>query len=235
MKPNWRSGRTVLILTALMATVLLTATAHGQNKAYQQIYEFGRQRTDGWDPEGTLAVGKKGDLYGVTEAGGTSVWGTVYKLTAPQNRGGKWTRTTLYDFPASAQELPTSLIIGKDGALYGAGQGPNVRGFIFRLTPPPSGHGLWIYEVLYTLNSNAPASEIMTNMVFDATGNLYGATQLGGDFSCFQGRGCGTVFELKRPAKSGGKWRFRVLYAFTGTPDGDQPFVGVTFDQNGNL
>ncbi len=70
MKLSGRSGRMVLILTTLAATVLLTATAHGQNKAYQQIYEFGRQRTDGWEPEGTLAVAKNGDLYGVTTSGG---------------------------------------------------------------------------------------------------------------------------------------------------------------------
>ncbi len=71
-------------------------------------------------------------------------------------------------------------------------------------------------------------------MVFDADGNLYGATELGGDLSCRQ-HGCGTVFELKRPTKDGGKWRLSVLYTFTGTPDGAQPFAGITFDRKGNL
>ncbi len=58
--------------------------------------------------------------------------------------------------------------------------------------------------------------------------------ELGGDMSCEQ-EGCGTVFELKRPTKTGGKWRFSLLHTFTGEPDGALPFAGVTLDQKGNL
>ena len=52
--------------------------------------------------------------------------------------------------------------------------------------------------------------------------------------SCEQ-EGCGTVFELKRPTKTGGKWHFSLLHTFTGEPDGALPFAGVTLDQKGNL
>jgi hypothetical protein len=40
---------------------------------------------------------------------------------------------------------------------------------------------------------------------------------------------------LKRPTKNSGEWLFSVLYTFTGIPDGEDPFAGVTFDQNGYL
>jgi hypothetical protein len=157
----------------------------------------------------------------------------VFKLTAPKTRGGVWTESVLYDFPSSNQEFPTSLVIDTDGTLYGTGGGPNTRGFIFRLTPPLPGEDTWKYAVLYTLQSNDDGSAIQGNLAFDRKGNLYGATEQGGDVGCEQD-GCGTVFELKRPTKNGGKWRLIVLYTFTGSATGEEPFAGVTLDQKGN-
>ncbi len=61
-------------------------------------------------------------------------------------------------------------------------------------------------------------------LIFDAAGNLYGTTGLGGT------DGVGTVFELTR---AGGGWTEQVLYNF-GT-DGAYPGGGLTFDSAGNL
>jgi uncharacterized repeat protein (TIGR03803 family) len=223
--------RVVLTLASFIALVPLGDAANARGKAYQVIYDF--QGSDGWLPA-SVAAAANGDLYGVTVYGGAYGWGTVFKLTAPRARGGAWSKTMLYNFPSDNQEFPTSLIIDKDGTLYGAGGGPNTRGFIFRMTPPASHKKTWKYAVLYTLTDPSEGSAIQGNLVLDAEGNLYGATELGGDLNCAQD-GCGTVFELKRPTKNGGKWRFSVLYTFTGTPDGEEPFAGVTFDQRGNL
>jgi hypothetical protein len=229
MKLRKQSG-VVLALAALIAIVLSGTTANAQ--AYRVIHNF-QGSSDGWGPVGVPAIAKNGDLFGVTNGGGTYDLGTVFKLTAPRTRGGTWRKTVLYDFPPNHQEYPTSLVIDKDGILYGAGAGPTTRGFIFRLAPPASGDGAWTYDTLYTFKSASDGSGIQGNLVFDAAGDLYGATQLGGDLGCAQD-GCGTVFELKRPIKNGGQWRFSVPYTFTGT-DGDQPFAGVVFDQKGNL
>ena len=119
--------------------------------------------------------------------------------------------------------------MGQDRNFYGVAFGETM----FELNPPISRDGAWNYTALYTLNQQNNGAGIM-GLVFDAEGNLYGATQLRGDSGCGNS-GCGTVFELKRPTKSGGKWRFSVLYTFTGTRDGAQPFAGVTVDQKGNL
>jgi len=232
MKLRKQSG-VVLALATLIAIILLGSTADAQ--AYRVIYDFGQGSSDGWLPVGVPAIAKNGDLYGVTASGGTYNWGTVFKLTAPQAHGGAWTETVLHDFPSDSQEFPESLVIDKDGTLYGTGEGPSTRGFIFRLTPPSSGRGPWTYQALYTFKSSADGDAPQGNLVFDAEGNLYGATELAGDLSCGYSGGCGTVFELKRPTQKGGKWRFSVLYAFMGTPDGAQPFAGVTVDQKGNL
>jgi uncharacterized repeat protein (TIGR03803 family) len=77
-------------------------------------------------------------------------------------------------------------------------------------------------------------SGIEGNFAFDAGGNLYAANQLGGNIDCGVDGGCGSVFELRRPAKRNGKWHFRMLHIFN-EKDGAQPVAGVVFDKAGNL
>jgi len=229
MKLSEHASQVVLSLATLIAIILFGSTANARDQAYRAIYKF--RGSDGWNPIGVPAVAKNGDLYGVTNAGGHYNLGTVFKLTAPQTRGGTWTKSVLYDFPGGkGGGYPTSLVIGTDGNLYGVDYGQS----IFELTPPSFQSSAWKYAVLYTLNQNSEGSAIH-NLTLDTEGNLYDSAELGGDFGCGYSGGCGTIFRLKRPAQKGGKWRFNVLYTFTGNPDGAQPFAGVTFDQSGNL
>jgi uncharacterized repeat protein (TIGR03803 family) len=88
--------------------------------------------------------------------------------------------------------------------------------------------------MLYVIQVEGAGSNIEGNLVLDGQGNLYGAAQLGGNV-CMDSQYCGTVFELERPTKNNLEWNYKVLYTFTGQPDGMQPFAGVTFDQEGNL
>jgi len=69
-------------------------------------------------------------------------------------------------------------------------------------------------------------------VIWDAAGNLYGTTELGGGGTCQYG--CGTVFELT--PKAGGGWAEKVLYRFTDSQkDGHYPEAGLVFDSSGNL
>jgi uncharacterized repeat protein (TIGR03803 family) len=63
-------------------------------------------------------------------------------------------------------------------------------------------------------------------VIFDSSGNLYGATQMGGS------AGLGTVFKLSR---SGRVWAETVLHSFIGGADADWPEDGLIFDTAGNL
>ena len=69
-------------------------------------------------------------------------------------------------------------------------------------------------------------------LIFDAEGNLYGTTNLGGIHPC-QGAGCGTVFELS-PREDGG-WTEKVLHSFGRGTDGNYPQAGLIMDAAGNL
>lgn len=72
------------------------------------------------------------------------------------------------------------------------------------------------------------------NLTFDASGNLYGTTYIGGIHSCggvvFY---CGTAFELS-PSKDGG-WTEKVIHNFGNGTDGYGPSAGMVFDSDGNL
>ena len=226
MKPSRQSARVVLTLATLISIALLGGIAYA-GETYRIIHDF--QGSYGWFPA-SVAAATNGDLYGVTVDGGAYGWGTVFKLTAPRTRDGAWTKTVLYTFPGGkGGGYPVSLVIGHDGNLYGV----DFSQTIFELKPPTSHSAPWNYTALYTLNQKNDGAAIQ-GIVLDSEGNLFGATELGGDLACEQ-EGCGTVFELKTPTKEGGKWRFSVLYTFTGRPNGAEPFDGVVFDQKGNL
>ena len=231
MKARSHPHQLVLELVAFSFLFSIGSVASALGQSYRTIYRF-QGGDDGWEPFSVPAVDKDGNLYGATFDGGTYKWGTIFKLTAPRTRSGKWVKTVLYNFTGGNDGGdPSSLVFGNNGDLYGVSFDHDR---IFRLTPPKSRGGVWTYAVLYSLNETTDGEAIQGKLALDAAGNLYGATELAGDPGCAQ-EGCGTVFELKRPLTKNGKWHFQVLHTFTGTPDGEEPFAGVTFDQKGNL
>ena len=70
-------------------------------------------------------------------------------------------------------------------------------------------------------------------LIFDAAGNLYGTTYLGGGSGSCGGVDCGSVFKLA--SNPDGSWTETTLHSFTGGTDGGRPFAGLVFDAAGNL
>ncbi len=65
----------------------------------------------------------------------------------------------------------------------------------------------------------------------DSAGNLYGTTSGGGNLTCNNGNGCGTIFKLSRTEN---RFTFSEVLQFNGTT-GSFPNTGVIVDAAGNL
>jgi uncharacterized repeat protein (TIGR03803 family) len=176
---------------------------------------------DGASPIARLIQAKDGNLYGTTTRGGTSGWGTVFKITP------SGTLTTLHSGTDTA--LPQSgLIQAKDGYLYGTSEegGANGMGTIYKITP--SG----VLTILYSFSPLSPSYPFINSdgtaplgrLIQGTDGNLYGTAFAGGS------NDLGTVFKIT----TGGT--FTTLHSFSGNPvDGSQPFTGLIEGNDGNL
>jgi len=85
----------------------------------------------------------------------------------------------------------------------------------------------WAAEKVLHAFKGTDGGEPHSTLIWDAAGNLYGTTEIGGSTNN------GTVFELSRNAD--GSWTETVLYNFQGGNDGLAPWSGLTFDAAGNL
>lgn len=192
------------------------------------IYNFKGGSEDGANPTGTLARDSAGNIYGTTLAGGEGYgvnsepgYGTVFELS-PSSNG--WTERVIHFFNDDGS--PSGLILDAAGDLYGeaGGGGTSLSGTVYEMKPGAEG---WTYQTLYNFEGGDDGQFPVGGLIFDAKGNLYGATVDGGPADD------GTVFELQRGAN--GSWTEKVLYAFQGMEDGVGPEAGVIIDKAGNL
>jgi uncharacterized repeat protein (TIGR03803 family) len=212
----------------------LGAFAAGKS-AVTVLHEF-KGPADGAYPSSGLTADAAGNLYGATQTMGPNSGGTIYRFS-PNGNGG-WSFETIYAFTGGADggaPLGT-LIFDAQGNGYGtvSAGGANGFGAVYKLTPPAKGN-TWSETVLYSFQANTDGELPFGELVFDATGNLYGTTSRGGQghLGCFQA-GCGTIYELT-PRKNG-TWGEIVLHRFSDAfGQGAEPRDGLVFDAAGNL
>ncbi len=183
-----------------------------------------------------LVADAAGNLYGSTQFDGATNAGAIFELSPTV--GGGWAYKTLHTFSFTGKDGNTpvgGMVLDGAGNLYGAtfyggGGGcsyDNGCGTIFELSP--SAGGVWSEKILHAFNiGNQDGNYPMAGLVLDASGNLFGTTEMGGTNEY------GTVFELMTEA--GGMWKEKILHRFTGgTTDGYFPDSGLTFDGHGDL
>jgi uncharacterized repeat protein (TIGR03803 family) len=148
------------------------------------LHSFANSGTDGYEPNGGLALDSAGNLYGSTSAGGTSVFGIIFKI-APSGA-----ESVLFNFNGDGL-LWTSpgLALDSHGNLYGTSSGDGaIPGVVFQLAPS----GVMTFLHLFP---GYPAAGDGTfpqgGLLLAANGSLYGTTS-GGEVSS----NSGTVFEL---------------------------------------
>jgi len=94
------------------------------------------------------------------------------------------------------------------------------------------------YTVIYQFQGGQDGYYPAATMIADKAGNLYGTTVYGGSSGSCEGQnaqGCGTVFQLARPATAGGAWTETAIYRFQGASDGAFPQAPMIADGQGNL
>lgn len=189
--------------------IVYELTPSGDSWTYQIVYSF-TGGADGDEPIGGVVLDAQGNLYGVTEYGGTGQSGNAYEVS-PSSSG--WIENTIYSFGMLGYPS-AGLAIDSQAHLYGVAG--NVAFDLIRLS---SG---WILNPLYSFGGDYLV--INGPLAMDSAGNLYGTTWNGG-------LGGGNVFKL---APGTGGWTYTDLHDFHG-PDGAMPFSGVTLDTDGNL
>ncbi len=209
----------------------------GGNWTRTVLHGFPRTKTDGRNPNADIVFDSNGNLYGTTYYGGSLFYGTVFELTPPAEPGGAWTETVLHNFSGKSGDggYPIGgLTIASNGTVYGTASYSGVAndsGTAFELTPPAERSGAWTYIVLHNFTGGTDAATPATTMAFDPAGNLYGTTYNGGSSACYLG--CGTVFQLAPPAKTGGAWTETVLQEWGNS--GQDPDASIVMFHNGLL
>jgi uncharacterized repeat protein (TIGR03803 family) len=173
------------------------------------LHAFTDTNGDGVYPQGNLTRDDAGNLYGTTYEGGTASHcgigftgcGTIFRLT--RQAGGAWAENILYNFGSYAGDAKfpgAGLTFDVAGNLYGTSAGGTKGwGTVFKLTS--SSGGTWTESIThdfagYPFDGGLPAA----NVSFDAGGNLYGTTSVGGtggggSFGGYENFG-GIVFEI---------------------------------------
>ena len=239
----WSLGtslRPAAFVLALAIVFVLTvgAASSTQAQTYTVIHNF--TGAEGAYPDAGLTLDKAGNLYGTASGGGSTGYGTVFKLA---HKASGWIVMPLYSFTGGydgASPL-APVTIGPDGSLYGTTIGGGYMGgnycsqggcgVVFSLKPGPrapvSALAPWTQTVLhaftgYPYDGDQP---VFGPLIFDQQGNLYGTTQFGGNNGDF-----GIAFKL---TPSGSGWTESILYNF-GLPT-NGPLSGVVMDSAGNL
>jgi len=187
------------------------------------LYRF--TSCDGSGTNGGLVFDISGNLYGTTIEYCEQHTGEAYELSPAQNLNGTWNMTRQYVFngPPDGRWPEGPLVFDQAGNLYGStlGGGNSDLGTVYRLTVARNG---WSECAVYNFTGGADGRKPVGNVIFDASGNLYGVTN--GDW---QPSG---VFELPPAGCSGGT--ANPLFNFL-PEQGASLASGLVMDSAGNL
>jgi uncharacterized repeat protein (TIGR03803 family) len=203
---------------ALAVTVVMWTSAARQARADGMITIASFNGANGAVPIAGVTIDPAGNIFGTANSGGTSNRGTVWEIPF-----GSSTITALGSLSQATGYLPYSgVTIDSAGNLYGTGYSGGVtpNGTVWEIA---AGSGT-ITALANFSGSSAGGWTPIGGVAVDASGNLYGTTQYGG-----QPYGYGTVWEI---AKGSGTI---TTLASLGLSNGGNPEAGLTFDRYGNL
>ena len=145
--------------------------------------------SDGGIPYAGIVLDHAGNLYGATTdggGGGSIGGGTIFEMSQSD---GAWTFTVIYSLPGwGISGSFRNLLVGSN-KIYATTHcdGANNAGTIYELTHTSKG---WAYTSLYVFTGGTDGLFSFSNLVLDRSGDLYGTTNLGGQF------GDGVLFKI---------------------------------------
>ena len=161
-------------------TVFEVSPVAGGTWTERLLHSFDDNGTDGFAPRCALIFDGDGNLYGTTTGGGPTLVGTVFELTPTS--GGLWKEKILHGFDNNGDGFQSYTGVTLNaGNLYGTTLqgGSEGYGTVFELVP--AGAGTWTESILYSFeNASGKGIEPYASVIFDASGNMYGTTGVGG-------------------------------------------------------
>ncbi len=176
---------------------------------------------NGNSPYAALLLASDGVLYGTTSAQGSTLGGTVFKITL----AGDFTNLYTFCAPMNCTDGANSsaeLVEGTDGNFYGTTRQGGIYGpgTIFSITP--SGTLTTLYSFCAQLPSCPDGAFPYGGLLLAGDGSFYSTTELGGAANR------GTIFKIS----PGGA--FTQLYSL-GSQDGSQPLAALVLAPNGSF
>jgi uncharacterized repeat protein (TIGR03803 family) len=215
-----------VILGSFIAACVVTGAAQSpRSYSFAALFQF--DGTNGTAPN-ALILGSDGNFYGTTLVGGTTGYGTVFKVTP------SGIHTTLYNFCslpncADGGDVFSGVVEGRDGNFYGTTFGGGVNaaceyqggcGTVYRVTPAGK------LTTLYSFGAQGDGGFCYGGLTLGKDGNFYGTTAY-----AEPGNG-GSVFKITPAGK------LTTLYHFctqAGCPDGHTPQSSLIEDGSGNF
>jgi len=210
------------------------------------LYSFPTAR-QGYLPNGELVFDSAGNLFGASTFGGGKgttcdkfyqYCGSVFELSPPMLKGGKWTEKVLHGFAGGADGANPNggLVLDGKSNVYGTTSTGGSEsgecssgwcGTAFELKPPTKTGGAWTKHMLHAFQSGSDGDHPLAGMIFGTSGYLYGTT--------LNGASGGTVFSVVPPTERSHYWKEAVLYGFNQNEGPFDPEGAPIFDQGGKF
>ncbi|HEX5151209.1 MAG TPA: choice-of-anchor tandem repeat GloVer-containing protein [Parafilimonas sp.] len=192
------------------AGTIFKMSASGQMTMLKQFF----YTKDGAYPDGELVKGPDGYLYGMTVAGGTNTYGTIFKISVT----GDFSVIKHFNFSTDGAHPHGHLTLASDGNFYGItySGGSTGAGTIFKLTPDGN------YSVIHTMALATEGGNSYSSLTQGKDGYLYGTAYYGGQHNY------GTVFKVKTDGSL-------TVIKHLNTADGTYPQSDIIEAKDGNF
>lgn len=171
--------------------------------------------TDGANSYGSLTEGKDGNLYGVTNSGGTYGYGTIFKIST----AGAFTVIHHLNAATDGSYSQCDLMQATDANFYGTcySGGTYGNGTIFKIAANGT------FTVLKHFISNSDGALPYGGLVQNGDGNLYGMNRAGG------ANNSGTIYKITTVGV------YTVIHSLADATEGSSPCGSLIKAADGNL